>query len=54
MEGSNCIAANVDDEETLLIPVSCVMHVTSCPNDPLLGPKDRTMRLEKHPFCICV
>ena len=52
MERSNCIAPSRDDEETLLIPVQCVLHMTGCPNDPLLGLKDHTMTLEKHLFCI--
>ena len=49
MEGSNCIATIMNDEEIVSIPVSCVKHVIGCPNDPLLGQKHCTIG-GKEPF----
>ena len=52
-EGSICDGTNVDDEETPLIALHCILHPFRGPNDLFLGPKYHKISLDKHPFfCI--
>ena len=52
MEGAGCIGTNLDDKQTPLTAIKCVLHRNSGLNNLFWGLKYRKIGVEKHPFCI--